>query len=107
MTRSRVRPASGSSNSFFTNTAFTKQHLPVQRANLKAVFDAGIPVVLGTDTGFFGVLVGAATQIELELLVEAGLKPEDALRAATINAARMIGKEQDSARSKRGRPPTS
>ncbi len=30
----------------------------------------------------------------LELLVEAGLKPEDALRAATINAARMIGKER-------------
>jgi imidazolonepropionase-like amidohydrolase len=81
--------------SFLTNTAYTKQRLPVQRANLKTVFDAGIPVVLGTDTGFFGVLVGAATQIELELLVEAGLKPEDALRAATINAARMIGKEQD------------
>ena len=81
--------------SFLTNTAFTKAHLPVQRANLKAVFDAGLPVVLGTDTGFIGVLVGAATQIELELLVEAGLKPEDALRAATINAARMIGKEKD------------
>ena len=80
---------------FFSNTAFTKQRLPVQRANVKAVFDAGIPVVLGTDTGFVGVLVGAATQIELELLVEAGLKPEDALRAATSNAARMIGKEQD------------
>jgi imidazolonepropionase-like amidohydrolase len=81
--------------SFLNNTAYTKQHLPVQRANLKAVFDAGIPVVLGTDTGFPGILVGAATQIELELLVEAGLKPEDALRAATINAAKMIGKEQD------------
>ncbi len=80
---------------FFNNAAFTKEHLPVQRANLKTVFDAGIPVVLGTDTGFFGVLVGVATQIELELLTEAGLKPEDALRAATINAARMMGKEKE------------
>jgi len=80
---------------FFNNGAFTKEHLPVQRANLKTVFDAGIPVVLGTDTGFFGVLVGVATQIELELLTEAGLKPEDALRAATINAARMIGTEKE------------
>src|SRR5687768_13812322 len=31
----------------------------------------------------------------LELLVDAGLTPQDALRAATINAARMIGREQD------------
>jgi len=79
----------------FTNSAFTKDRLPVQRANLKAVFSAGIPVVLGTDTGFLGILIGAATQVELELLVEAGLSPEDALRAATINAARMIGRETE------------
>jgi imidazolonepropionase-like amidohydrolase len=79
----------------FNNAEFTKQHLPVQRANLKVVFDAGIPVVLGTDTGFFGVLVGAATQIELELMVEAGLKPEDALRTSTIIAARMLGKDRE------------
>jgi imidazolonepropionase-like amidohydrolase len=79
---------------YINNGEYTKQRLPLQRTNLKKVFDAGIPIVLGTDTGFFGVLVGAATQIELELLVEAGLTPEDALRAATINAARMIGKEK-------------
>ena len=81
--------------SFFNNAAFTKQRLPIQQANLKKVFDAGVPIVLGTDSGFFGVLLGASTQIELELLVEAGLKPEDALRTATTNAARMIGREKD------------
>ncbi len=81
--------------SFLNNTAFTKERLKVARANVKRVFDAGVPVVLGTDTGFFGVFLGVATQIELELLVEAGLTPAEALRAATINAARMIGKERD------------
>jgi imidazolonepropionase-like amidohydrolase len=81
--------------SFLNNTGFTKERLKVARANVKRVFDAGVPVVLGTDTGFFGVFLGVATQIELELLVEAGLMPAEALRAATINAARMIGKEQD------------
>jgi imidazolonepropionase-like amidohydrolase len=81
--------------SIFNNTAFTRQRLPIQRANLKKVFDSGIPIVLGTDSGFFGVFLGVSTQIELELLVDAGLKPEDALRAATINAARMIGREKD------------
>jgi imidazolonepropionase-like amidohydrolase len=81
--------------SFLNNSAFTKERLKVARANVKSVFDAGVPVVLGTDTGFFGVLLGVATQIELELLVEAGLTPAEALQAATINAARMIGKERD------------
>jgi imidazolonepropionase-like amidohydrolase len=81
--------------SFLTNTTFTKERLKVARANVKRVFDADVPVVLGTDTGFFGVFLGVATQIELELLVEAGLTPAEALRAATINAARMISKERD------------
>jgi imidazolonepropionase-like amidohydrolase len=81
--------------SFLNNTAFTKERLKVARANVKRVFDAGVPVVLGTDTGFFGVFLGVATQIELELLVEAGLTPAEALRTATINAAQMIGKERD------------
>jgi imidazolonepropionase-like amidohydrolase len=81
--------------SFLNNAAFTKERLKVARANVKRVFDAGVPVVLGTDTGFPGVFLGVSTQIELELLVEAGLTPAEALRAATISAARMVGKERD------------
>ena len=77
------------------NAASAKQHLPVLRANLKQVFDAGIPIVMGSDTGFFGVLLGVATQVEMELMVEGGLKPAEAIRAATINAARMIGKDKE------------
>jgi imidazolonepropionase-like amidohydrolase len=77
------------------NAASTKQHLPVLRANLKQVSDAGIPIVMGTDTGFFGVLLGVATPIEMELMVDAGLTPADVIRSATLNAARMIGKEKD------------
>ena len=82
-------------NSIFSNLAFTRSHLPVQKDNVKKILDAGIPVVLGTDTGFEGVLIGVSTQIELELLVDAGLTPRQALGAATINAARMIGREKD------------
>jgi imidazolonepropionase-like amidohydrolase len=80
--------------SIFNNTAYTRDHLPVLRANLKSVADAGVPIVMGTDSGFFGVFLGAATQLELELMVDAGLKPADVLRAATINAARMIGQDK-------------
>jgi imidazolonepropionase-like amidohydrolase len=59
------------------------------------VFDAGIPVVMGTDSGFYGVLMGVSSQLELALMVEAGLTPADALRTATVNAAAMLGREKD------------
>lgn len=81
--------------SFLSNTAFTKEHLPMLRTNMQQVFAAGIPIVMGSDTGFFGVLLGVASPMELELMVEGGLAPRDALAAATMNAARMIGRDKD------------
>ena len=41
---------------------------------------------------FTSTMGTAAARAAIE---DAGLKPEDALRAATINAARMIGREKD------------
>src|SRR5262245_10239946 len=82
--------------SFLTNAAFTKTHLPTLRANLKMVNDAGILIVAGTDTGFSGVFPGVASHLELILHAEAGLRTADIIKAATINAARMIGREKDS-----------
>ena len=79
----------------FDNTAATRRQLQTQRENVKRVFDAGGTVVMGTDAGFFGVLMGVSSQMELGLMVEAGLSPEAALRAATINAARMMKREKD------------
>jgi len=81
--------------SLLSNTAFTKEHLPMLRTNMQQAFSAGIPIVMGSDTGFFGVLLAVATPLEMELMVEGGLKPIDALRAATINAARMIGRDKE------------
>jgi N-acetylglucosamine-6-phosphate deacetylase len=50
----------------------------------------------GTDTGFSGVFPGVASHLELILHAEAGVKTADIIKAATINAARMIGREKDS-----------
>ena len=82
-------------NGFLDNASFTKDRLATQRANLKRIFDAKVPVVMGTDTGFFGIIMGVSSQIELALMVEAGLTPEAALATATINAARMIGRDKE------------
>ena len=63
--------------------------------NLRTIYDAGIPVVAGTDTSVFGVLLGPSSQMELVLMVEAGLKPAEVLRTATINAAKLLGREKE------------
>jgi len=60
-------------------------------ANLKRVFDAGIPVALGTDAGNPLTLHGASVFQELEAMQASGLAPRDVLVAATANAARALG----------------
>jgi imidazolonepropionase-like amidohydrolase len=74
---------------------FPPHSLQHARANARRVSESGIPVLAGTDTGVTGVLLGVSSQMELMLLVEAGLMPADALRAATLNPARAMGRDKD------------
>ena len=56
--------------------------------------EAGVRIIAGTDGPNMGrLLPGFGLQRELELLVEAGLSPLQALRAATSTAAEALGKE--------------
>lgn len=50
---------------------------------VKAFKDAGVPMLAGTDAGTSGVVWGYALHDELELLVKAGLTPQEALASAT------------------------
>jgi len=79
----------------YDGTDYVSKRLPVVRANLKRVSQEGISIVTGTDTGFSGVVLGASSLMELVLHVEAGLSPQTALRAATLNAAAMAGVEKE------------
>lgn len=51
---------------------------------------AGIRFVAGTDGGDTFTTPGLGLHQELELLVEAGLTPLEALQSATVNAAAMM-----------------
>lgn len=60
--------------------------------NVKILHDAGIVVAMGTDSGAMPTrLAGFGEHRELQLLVEAGLTPMDALLAGTLHSAEVIG----------------
>jgi imidazolonepropionase-like amidohydrolase len=57
-----------------------------------AFFRAGGLLVAGTDpTGYGGVVAGWSNQRMIELLVEAGLSPAEAIQVATLNGATHLG----------------
>lgn len=56
-----------------------------------ALHDAGVPLLAGSDLAARDVCPGISLHDELALLVDAGLEPVDALRAATITPARFLG----------------
>lgn len=57
----------------------------------KALHDAGVPLIAGTDAmGIERIIPGSSLLRELELLVESGLRPIDALHTATTNAAAFV-----------------
>jgi imidazolonepropionase-like amidohydrolase len=60
------------------------------RAAVNGAITAGVPIALGTDAGGGAARHGRIAR-EAELMVEAGMKPHDALLAATSSAARLIG----------------
>lgn len=64
-------------------------------ALVKRLHDAGVPIIAGTDTPAPWVLPGAGLLAELQLLVESGLSPSDALQAATGHAAEILHKSAD------------
>jgi hypothetical protein len=56
----------------------------------KKMFDAGVPILAGTDA-----LVGLMLHRELELEVKAGIPPAKSLQIATWNAAKLLKQEKE------------
>lgn len=61
------------------------------KANLKRLADSGVPFGAGTDAGPPGRFPGYSAHWELELMVEAGLTPQQVITAATSRAAEFLG----------------
>ena len=65
--------------------------VPLYSKNARLLNEAGVVLLAGTDVGIPALIPGISLHEELELLVEAGLTPPEALRTATINPARVLG----------------
>jgi imidazolonepropionase-like amidohydrolase len=68
-----------------------KERLVYAEAAVRALHRAGVPILAGTDAPAPGVAHGVGLHRELELLVQSGLKPIEALAAATSEPARFFG----------------
>jgi imidazolonepropionase-like amidohydrolase len=60
----------------------------VAKESLRRAIRAGVKIALGTDAG---VLPHGTNARELAALVDRGMRPADAIRAATVNAADLLG----------------
>jgi imidazolonepropionase-like amidohydrolase/ABC-type multidrug transport system permease subunit len=63
------------------------------KENLRRAYQAGVPLVAGSDAGNLLVFHGPSLHRELQLWVSAGIPPKVAIQAATYNAARLLGAE--------------
>jgi hypothetical protein len=90
------------SKEFLLKRAGIAEHgFPEKTLKLEMQFErefvaAGGLLMAGCDpTGYGGVVPGFGDQRNIELLVEAGFTPVEAIRIATLNGAKFLGKDAD------------
>lgn len=77
------------------NDTAINQRWKYLQENVRRLYKAGVPIATGTDAGVTGTFHGWATLHEIELLVDSGLTPLQALTAATEVSARAVGDEKE------------
>lgn len=80
----------------YTDKANYPQHiLKLSKPMVKALYDAGAPLLIGTDANFTGIYPGWSALREMELFAQAGIPNAGILEAATLNAARVVGLDHE------------
>jgi len=73
------------------STRTNEDALKTNMANLKTLYDAGVAIGFGTDSGATPLRIpGVAEHRELALMVDAGLTPVQAIQVATQRAATLL-----------------
>jgi hypothetical protein len=95
--RSSWDPASnaGIENKSPEDYAYSKREFQKDLELVAAMNHAGVDIIAGTDVLNPYCFPGFSLPDELEMYVKGGLSPIDALRTATVNPARFLGREKD------------
>jgi len=72
-----------------------RDQFEMAKANVRRLYDGGVRLVLGTDSGPPRRFPGYFEHRELALLVEQGIPPAEVLRMATLGSAEALGIEDD------------
>lgn len=83
--------ASLDSETMQTFQSILRPIISAQSEQIRLFNETGGTLLAGTDVGIPGQVPGISLHQDLELLVEAGLTPLEALRAATLNPATVLG----------------
>lgn len=88
----KLQPANNVYKNGFTTEekATLPANLEFQKKLVKALFDAGVPVVAGTDSMGVGPVAGFSLHEELNNFVKIGFTPFQALQTATTNASSFL-----------------
>ena len=70
-----------------------QEFIALRRRLIKAMYDAGVPFLLGSDAPQLWNVPGFSAHRELGALVAAGLTPYQALRTGTVDVAKFLGEE--------------
>lgn len=73
-----------------TVSRYLAKVVDLERAMTLAFHRAGVPLMTGTDAEFLGAQPGFGLHTELEIFVDLGMRPIDALRAATVTPATVL-----------------
>ena len=81
-------------NNLLSQTPVSRQqrlaYIALRRRFIKALYDAGVPFLLGSDAPQLWNVPGFSTHRELAALVAAGLTPYQALRTGTVDVAKYM-----------------
>ena len=70
-----------------------QEFIALRRRLIKALYDRGVPFLLGSDAPQLWNVPGFSSHRELAALVAAGLTPYQALRTGTVDVAKFLGEE--------------